>query len=157
MLLTLTVEAAPCPNASELQRDGHLDLLVHFDTRNAALTIAFKRALNYWAGILDMEWHDVGHRDCVVEVTGTAEDFFRLREVARAMPSGWIAFNPDFTLNARQLYVVSIHELAHLFGAPHNRDRRSVMASGDQRGDEILLADDLLSIAQKHKLRILKQ
>ena len=40
---------------------------------------------------------------------------------------GWIAFNPGSKLTQDEMFVVSVHEIGHLLGLPHNPSGSSMM------------------------------
>ena len=149
----------PCDAHSELLKTEHLTLGVRFSTSDPHLTAAFERALNFWATVLDMEWRREDGRDCSISVFAGKAGLFRATETARAQfpgrPSfqGWIAFNPNVLLSEREQFVVSVHELGHVFGLPHNRSSRSVMFFLGGGGPFWLDAADLEALAARHKLR----
>ena len=63
---------APCSRHSDLLSRDHLDLTVRFSTSNAVLAQQFARALDFWTGVIDLEWHETDSEDCSIQlVDGT--------------------------------------------------------------------------------------
>ena len=151
-----------CSHRSELLKHGPLDLGVRFNTANPVLVQQFRRALDFWANVLDLEWHEDSTGNCSMEVSDGARKLFEPTPdnmVARSQfPDrldfqGWIVFNPRVTLRPSELYRISIHEIGHMLGLQHNSDTRSVMYDIDLECSEILDAADLESLRAHHKLR----
>jgi hypothetical protein len=149
----------PCDRHGELLNTGRLRLRVRFSISDEHLTRAFTRALDFWATVLDMEWRMEDSRECSIHVfTGHAR-LFRAAETARAQfPDrsafqGWVAFNPKLVLSEDQQYLVSVHELGHLFGLPHNPSARSIMFFLGVPGPFWLDAADIEALAARHKLQ----
>src|SRR5262249_25467687 len=117
------------------------------------------RALNFWATVLEMDWHKENGRNCSIQILAGARSLFQPAEAARAQfpdrPAfqGWIAFNPHERLSEDEKFLVAVHELGHLFGLPHNRSARSVMYFACLEGPVFLDAADLAALAIRHKLR----
>jgi hypothetical protein len=116
--------------------------------------------MDFWAGVLDMEWHEESSNVCALAVLDGTAGLFRRAEAARAQfpnsPAfrGWIAFNPKMGLSQREQYVVAVHELGHLFGLAHNSNPSSVMYFIPLEGQLFLDRADLTELACRHKLRI---
>ena len=149
----------PCDRHGELLNRGRLRLGVRFSISDEHLIRAFTRALNYWATVLDMEWRREDGRECSIHVfTGDAR-LFGSAETARAQfPDrsafqGWVAFNPKVVLSEDDQYLVSVHELGHLFGLSHNPSPRSIMFFLGVPGPFWLDAADISALAARHKLR----
>jgi hypothetical protein len=156
-----TANYPPCNRHSELLKQGHMDLGVRMATKNPLLAEQFRRALNSWARILDLEWHEDDTQNCSMQlVDGEHELFGPGYVVARSqLPDrpnfqGWIAFNPAKPLNETDLYRISVHEIGHVLGLQHSSNAMSVMYGLDLEGPEWLEPTDLVALAQLHKLRI---
>lgn len=149
-----------CDGHSELLKKEALNLGVRFSTSNPDLEVEFTRALNFWATVLDMQWHEDGSRGCAIQVVDGSPDLFIPTQIARAqLPSrsgfqGWIAFNSRISVPANEQFYVAVHELGHLFGLPHNSSASSIMfyLKVDERF--VLDSADLRALAARHKLRI---
>ena len=151
---------APCDRHRELLKAGRMALTVRFSISDPQLTTSFTRALNFWSTVLDMEWRREDSRECSVHVfTGNA-GLFRAAESARAQfPDrlsfqGWIAFNPKVSLSEDEQYLVSVHELGHIFGLLHNSSSRSIMFFLGVDGPAWLDAADMAALGARHKLRL---
>jgi hypothetical protein len=151
---------APCDRHSELLRHDHVDLGVRVTSANPVLDRAFLRAMDFWAGVLDMSWHEVSSGECAVELVDGAKSLFDTPGVAarsqypdRAGFQGWVAFNPDSKLTEQQMFVISVHEIGHLLGLPHNPNGSSVMYFFTLDESVWLDAADLSALAARHKLR----
>ena len=107
----------PCDRHTELLKHESMDLGVRFSMLNGVLEAEFARAMNFWATILDMEWHREDSRDCAIQIVDGYPGLFKSAEAARAQfPGtrsfqGWIAFNPRSFLPASELFVIAVHEL----------------------------------------------
>lgn len=151
----------PCNRHSELLKQGHMDLGVRVATANPVLAEQFRRAMDSWAGILDLEWHEDDTQNCsILLVDGARELFQPVYVVARSqLPDrldfqGWIAFNPAQVLSGADLYRISVHEIGHVLGLQHSFSATSVMYGLDLDGQPCLDPADLAALARLHKLRI---
>ena len=150
----------PCDRHEELLKHEHMNLGVRFLASDPGLAAAFARAMDFWAGVLDMEWHEEPGRDCAIQVVNGDRKLFHSADVARAQfpdrPSfqGWIAFNPKVELSAEERYMVAVHEVGHMLGLPHNPNARSVMFFLCVDGPVMLDAADLEALAARHRLRV---
>ena len=149
------------------QCDGHAEVLkretmslgVRFSTSNPKLTAEFAHAMSFWAGILEMNWHEVDSRACAIQVVDGDLGLFGSAGVARAQfpgtPAfqGWIAFNPRVSLPANELFFIAVHELGHLLGLPHSSNASSVMYFLALDGPVFLDSSDLAALAARHRLR----
>jgi hypothetical protein len=151
-----------CNRRSELLKHGPLSLGVRFNTANPMLAQQFRRAMDFWAGVLDLEWHEDSTGNCSMELSDGERQLFEPTPdnmVARSQfPDrrdfqGWIVFNPALTLTPAELYRISVHEIGHMLGLKHNSDTRSVMYNIDLECSEALDATDLASLSAHHKLR----
>ena len=149
-----------CDGRSELLKNASLKLGVRFSTSNPELQMEFTRALDFWARVLDMEWHEDSSRACAIQVVDGSPGLFMRAQVARAqLPNrsgfqGWIAFNPGISLSASDQFLVAVHELGHLFGLPHNASASSIMFYLQLDEPLVLDSADLRELATLHKLRI---
>jgi hypothetical protein len=149
----------PCDRHQEILRRKGKDLGVRFSTSNQALALEFARALDFWATIVDMDWHEEDSRSCSIAIVDGHRDLFQPAEVARAqfpdrpVFQGWIAFNNEVSLPREELYVTAVHELGHVLGLRHNPSARSVMFYLRVDGPLVLDAADLSTLARRHKLR----
>jgi len=156
-----TADYPPCNRHSELLKQGHMNLGVRLATRNPFLAEQFRRALNAWARILDLEWHEDDTENCSIQVFDGAPELFHPVVVAARsqLPDrndfqGWIAFNPAQALSEADLYRISVHEIGHMLGLQHSSNAMSVMYFLDLEGLEWLDPTDLAALARHHKLRI---
>lgn len=152
-----------CVNKNELLKATHMDLGVRIDTANSDIAAAFRRALAFWAGILDMSYHEEASSDCALAlVDGTPEVLQTSQNVARAQFvdfanfQAWIAFDPHASqyMSAGEIYATAVHELGHLFGLRHNPRAHSIMYFLDCDATSTLDAADLQSLALHHALRV---
>lgn len=150
----------PCDRHRELLKHERMSLGVRISTSNPVLAEQFLRAMDFWARILDMDWHEENTQECSIQlVDGRRELFKETLQAARAQfpdqPAfqGWIAFNPNMDLTETELYLTSVHELGHMLGLPHNPSAWSVMYYLSLEGSVSLDTADLASLAARHKLR----
>ena len=152
-----------CNRRSDLLQHGPLNLGVRFNTANLVLAQQFRRAMDFWAGVLDLEWHEESSANCSMAVSDGERKLFEPTPnnmVARSQfPDrrdfqGWIVFNPVVTLTPAESYRISVHEIGHILGLRHNSNTRSVMYDLDLECSQELDAADLASLRAHHKLRI---
>ena len=155
---------APCNLHGDLLSREHVDLAVKISTSNLDLARQFRRAMDFWSGVLDVDWHEVVSEDCSIQlVDGTPEvfSFGRACSCAAArsqLPEesdfqGWVAFNPALPSSPEEMFRDSVHEIGHLFGLRHNPDVSSVMFFIDFGQTVSLDSADLKLLAAHHKLR----
>src|SRR5207253_3258986 len=105
-------------------------------TGNAVLAEQFRSALDFWATILDMAWHQDDTENCSIELVDGQRDLFERMPESMAARSqfpdrrdfrGWIAFNPAVNLTRDAIYRISVHEIGHVLGLRHNQNPRSLM------------------------------
>ena len=151
----------PCNRHSELLRQGHLDLGVRVATTNPSLAEQFRHAMNSWASILDLDWHEDDTENCSIQLVDGKPELFHLSVIAarsqlpdRLDFQGWIAFNPSQTLNEAEMFRIAAHEIGHILGLQHSSNAMSVMYGFDLEGLKWLDPTDLAALATRHKLRI---
>lgn len=152
----------PCLHSSELLKTGHLDIGVRFDTANRASADALRRALRFWADVLDISFHDEQSDDCTVAIVdATPEILAKENDVARAQFTdwdkfqGWIAFDPHISayMSREEIFATAVHELGHIFGLVHSANSGSVMYYLDVDANAVLDSADLHALAARHTLR----
>ena len=156
-----TASGPPCRARGELLRKGHMELGLRVATANPNLAEQFRRAMDSWARILDLDWHEDNSQNCSIQLIDGEPKLFRPASVvARAqLPDrpdfqGSIAFNPSPELTETDLYRISVHEIGHMLGLQHSANAMSVMYGLDLEGLEWLYPADLAELAKHHKLRI---
>ena len=158
-----TANYPPCGRHAELLKHGPMNLGVRLATSNPALAEEFKLALNFWATVLDLDWHEDKSGNCAIELVDGQRDLFEPEPQSMAARSqfpdrlgfqGWIVFNPAVALSRTELYRISVHEIGHMLGLRHSANTLSLMYGLDLECSESLDAQDLASLAAHHKLRI---
>jgi len=151
----------PCNRHSELLSQEHMDLGVRLATTNPVLARAFRLAMDTWASVLDLDWHEDDTQNCSIQLVDGERQLFQPAAIAarsqlpdRLNFDGWIAFNPGRTLSPKELYQISLHEIGHVLGLQHSSNAMSVMYSYNLEGQEWLDVTDLAALAAHHKLRI---
>ncbi len=151
----------PCNRHSELLRKEHMDLGVRLATANQILAEQFRRAMDSWAGILDLDWHEDDTQNCSIQLVDGERVLFQPAAIAarsqlpdRLDFQGWIAFNPRHKLSEIELYRISLHEIGHMLGLQHSSNAMSVMYGFDLEGHKWLDLADLAALATHHKLRV---
>jgi hypothetical protein len=157
-----TANYPPCNRHSELLKHGPMNLGVRVATANPLLAEEFKAALDFWAKILDLDWHEDDSQNCSIQLADGSRKLFEPMPETMAARSqfpdrrdfqGWIVFNPAVTLDKTELYRISVHEIGHMLGLHHNPNTRSFMYDFDLDCSESLDATDLASLSANHKLR----
>jgi hypothetical protein len=136
-----------------------MDVAVRIATANPVLAAEFRSAMNFWSTVIDMRWHESRTMFCAIELVDGDAQLFEDSTVAksqfseRAAFQGWIAFNPRAPLTRKELFFTAVHEIGHLLGLPHNPNTASVMYYTNRDGSNVLDAADILSLANRHKVR----
>ena len=154
----------PCNSHQNLVSLEHVDLGVRISTSNPVLARQFEEAMEFWSEIIDFDWHEDDSRTCSIELVDGAPELFespgsctcvsaRSQIPDRQLFQGWIAFNPAAKLTEREMFKVSVHEIGHLLGLPHNPSGSSVMYFFELDGSGSLDAADLDVLAKRHRLR----
>jgi hypothetical protein len=155
-----TGDFEPCSRRTELLKRSHMDLGVRTSTSNPVLAMEFRRAMEFWAGIVDMSWHADETSLCSIQLVDGTSAILRNETVARSQFvdwrnfQGWIAFDPAAPLTQQQMYLIAVHEIGHLLGLKHNPNPNSVMYYLDMRKQEVLDPLDLAALSSRHKLRL---
>jgi hypothetical protein len=155
---------APCTHHGDLLSHEYVDLGVRISSSNAVLEREFKRAMDFWLQVLDIDWHEVTSEDCSIQLVDGTPDVFAFDggcscAIARSQfpgePDfqGWVAFNPMLASTPGEMFRDSVHEIGHLFGLHHNPDISSVMFFSDFGQDASLAITDLKALAAMHRLR----
>jgi hypothetical protein len=158
-----TGKYAPCERHGDLLSHDYLDLAVRISTANGILAEQFENALDFWSGILDLDWHEVGATDdCSMQLLDGTPSLFNFCVCMSARSQfpdrdgfqGWIAFNPRFKLSKNVMFLDSVHEIGHVLGLAHNPDESSIMFWFGLVGKSAWLdAADLDELALRHTLR----
>ena len=151
----------PCNRHAELLQPGHMDLGVRVATSNPVLARQFRRAMDTWARILDLDWHEDDTQSCSIQLVDGDRRLFQPEAVAARsqMPDrpyfdGWIAFNPGQTLDEEEVSRRSLLEIGHVLGLQHSSNAMSVMYGFNLDDQDWLDLTDLAALAAHHKLRI---
>jgi len=140
-----------------------MNLGVRVATANPVLAQEFRAAMDFWAKVLDLEWHEERTQNCSLEVIDGDRALFEPEPENMAARSqfpdrrdfqGWIAFNPAVVLNKMESYRISVHEIGHMLGLRHSTNIKSLMYGFDMDDSEALDMADLAFLAVRHKLRI---
>ena len=162
-LANWTANYPPCDRHSELLKHGRMSLGVRLGTANQLLARQFKLALDFWATVVDLDWHEDDTQNCSMELVDGKRELFEPEPENMAARSqfpnrrgfrGWIVFNPEVPLNQAELYRISVHEIGHMLGLRHSSNTLSLMYGLDLECSETLDAADLAALAAHHKLRI---
>lgn len=149
-----------CERRAELLKRNHMHLGVRISTSSGAMAKQFRRAMDFWATIVDMSWYDEETSSCSLQLVDGTSNILQNATVARSQFTdwsnfqGWIAFDPNAPLTRDEMYLTAVHEIGHILGLKHNPNRDSVMYYLDLRGREVLDRSDLAALAARHKLRI---
>ncbi len=142
-----------------MRQSGHMSLGVKLDVTDPVVREQFGRAMDFWAGLLDMEWYRDQTPECAMRITYGAPETFDRDDIAQADDpdsntfQGEIAFNPTSDMTPLEAYLVSIHEIGHLLGLDHNPSPTSVMHALYLEGPEKLEAADIAALSARHRMR----
>jgi hypothetical protein len=151
---------SPCNQRFELLKHEPMNLGVKISTSNPVLAREFRQALDFWAQVVDMHWHEDDSNSCAMQLVDGTPAILKISIVARSQFTewdnfqGWIAFNPRAPLTNSELYLTAVHEIGHMLGLKHNPSVHSVMYYLDLEGFEVLDHTDLAMLAGHHKLRV---
>jgi hypothetical protein len=155
-----TGDYASCTRHSELLNYGPMSIGVRFSTSSHQIQKEFKKAMDFWSGIIEMDWHEDDSPTCSINVVDGTPEILKNSVIARSQfPEwgrfeGWIAFDPRAPLSKFEIYVTAVHEIGHMLGLQHNPSASSIMYFLDLEGPEVLDRKDLLSLSEHHQLRI---
>jgi hypothetical protein len=150
----------PCNQRTELLKRDPMNLGVKISTSNPVLAHEFRQAMDFWAQIVDMNWHQDESNSCAMQLVDGTPAILKTSIVARSQFTEWdnfqglIAFNPRAPLSNTELYLTAVHEIGHMLGLKHNPSVRSVMYYLDLQGSEVLDQTDLTMLAGHHKLKV---
>ena len=131
-----------CTSSAELLKYESIDLNVHFATSNPELAMQFKNAMNFWATVIDMQWHADSSSPCGIQLLDGKPELFADSTIAKAYQGG-VAFNPRAPLTSGEFYLTSVHEIGHLLGLKHNENVTSVMYYTNYARADLLDGTDL--------------
>jgi hypothetical protein len=149
----------PCEQRSELLKHSHMNLKVRISTSNPVMPNQFRRAMDFWATVVDMSWREDETSACSLRLVDGTSSILQRATVARSQFTdwtnfqGWIAFDPKAALTPEEMYLTAVHEIGHILGLKHNPSPSSVMYYLDLNGREVLDCSDLRALAARHKLR----
>jgi hypothetical protein len=135
---------------------------VRLDISNAIAAEALRKALRFWATVLDVDFYEDPTQSCALAlVDATGDILTENNDVARAQFTdwdnfqGWIAFDPYISeyMTSDEIYATAIHELGHIFGLVHNPHSSSVMFYIDADNSSVLDETDIAALKAKHTLR----
>jgi hypothetical protein len=121
----------PCGAYADLLYTGHISVRVKLDTVARGDQWAIKEALAYWSTILDLDFTvDNSPDTCNLEVVYGSRSTGPL--ASTIMPhydgyDGTIRINAFSRVRPAALVAVLIHEIGHLMGLCHTRDKLSIM------------------------------
>ncbi len=150
----------PCSRRFELLKHTHMNVGVRLSTSKPALAREFGRAMDFWSSVIDMSWYEDQTSSCSLQLVDGTSSILINATIARSQFTdwgnfqGWIAFDPNAPLSNSGMYLTAVHEIGHILGLKHNRNRNSVMYYLDLREREVLDRSDLAALAAHHKLRV---
>ena len=148
-----------CANYAEIRNVGHMNIGVNFDIPDPLIRQQFRHAMDFWASVLDMEWHSDETPRCAIRVSYGTPDVFDSDDIAQADDPdldtfrGDVAFNAAYAMTPVDAYSVCIHEIGHLLGLDHNPNPISVMHAVGVKGGEKLELADLSALSARHRMR----
>ena len=149
-----------CEDYAEIRKAGHMTIGVSFDIPDPLIREQFRHAMDFWATVLDMEWHSDETSSCAIRVGYGVPEMFDSDDIAQADDPdltatfrGEIAFNAAFAITPLEAYLVCVHEIGHLLGLDHNPSPTSVMYAVGLEGAEKLEATDVSALSARHRMR----
>jgi hypothetical protein len=103
-----------CKQHAELLKRDHMELGARIDTVNPVLAKQFRRAMNFWTSVLDLQWHEENSNACSLQLTDARTGFLKMSIAAQAQNpqspdfQGWIQFNAELTLTETEMYYYSL-------------------------------------------------
>src|ERR1700733_13838755 len=100
---------SPCNERFELLNHEPINLGVKISTSNPVLAQEFRQALDFWAHVVDMSWHEDDSNSCAIQLVDGTPAILKTSIVARSQFTewenfqGWIAFNPRAPLTNTEL------------------------------------------------------
>jgi hypothetical protein len=149
----------PCFAHSELRKKTSMSIGVRLAAGNPTVNREFRRAMDFWAKVLDMSWHQDQTTACALQVVDGTPEILENSVVARSQFTdwenfqGWIAFDSKAPLTRTETFMTAVHEIGHTLGLQHNPSARSVMYYIDLEGPEVLDENDVASLEQRHTMR----
>jgi predicted Zn-dependent protease len=135
---------------------------VRYDVSDRRVIQQFHRAFDFWANLLDAEFHDEQSTSCTIAILdGTKALLGNRMIVARAqLPDrlnfhGWIIVDPKAStyLAGDEAVAIWIHEIGHLLGLKHSHSATSLMYYIDADAGSKLDSADLRALASRHAFR----
>jgi hypothetical protein len=148
-----------CQDYEEVRKADHMSIGVSFDIPDPLIRQQFRHAMNFWASLLDMEWHNDETPGCAIKVSYGVPGIFDSDDIAQADDPddgtfrGEIAFNADYSMTPQDAYLVCVHEIGHLLGLDHNPHPASVMHAVGLDGAQKLEVADISALSARHRLR----
>jgi hypothetical protein len=152
----------PCLDSAELKKTKHMNIGVRYDISDRLVIRQFHRAFDFWAKVLDADFHDEQSTSCAMAIVNASETLLHGKVVvARAqLPDrlnfqGWIAIDSRASayLADNEATATWIHEIGHLLGLKHNPSATSIMFFIDVDTSSKLDSQDLRAISSLHALR----
>jgi len=151
---------APCNSHFELMKHDPMRLGVKISTSNPSIGREFRKAMDFWSKIVDMDWHADDSSSCSINVVDGTPAILTDALIARSQFTewdnfqGWVAFDSRAPLSKLEIYMTAVHEIGHLLGLKHNPSAESVMYFLNLEGPEVVDGSDITALAEHHKLRI---
>ncbi|HMF78678.1 MAG TPA: hypothetical protein VK604_23680, partial [Bryobacteraceae bacterium] len=83
---------SPCGRRFELLKRQSMRLGVKISTSNPELAREFRSAMNFWARVLDMDWHEDPSSSCALQLVDGSPEILKTSIVARAQFIEWDNF-----------------------------------------------------------------
>jgi hypothetical protein len=143
-------------------RDEHMDVGVLIDVKNPLVAEQFRKAMNFWSKLIDMNWHEVADfKDCAIAVVPGTQEVLKPNLLGRAQRPSWpnfkglLAWDTNARNDPNDIYITAIHEIGHVLGLNHNKNYKSVMYWSDVDSIFVMKLDnaDLRALNEHHALR----